>query len=111
MMQAENGCQSDTAGCTDSDQIAQWIENRLCEENDLMPGAFPMTQQVVNKQGNLCGTLFCLHGPRSVRLLAVYDWVTERILTYDSQGCRTGEYDATTLQDNLATAGKGATTL
>lgn len=77
--------------------IRDWIEQQLCRENDLLPGAFPMTEQIINRSGELCGTLYCLHGPRSVRLLAVHDWVSGRILTYDSRGVRTGGYDRETI--------------
>ena len=75
-----------------SQRVRDWVADRLSRENDLVPGAFPLTEQVVNKQGNLCGTLYCLHGPRSVRLVAVYDYEAARILTYDARGNRTGSY-------------------
>ncbi len=83
-------------------QIRTWVENQLCMENDLMPGAFPMTQQLINRQGNLCGTLYCLHGPRSVRLVAVHDTQSDRILTYDFQGSRTGDYAAQSIVDGCS---------
>ena len=73
-------------------QIRLWIEERLSTENDLVPGAFPMTEQLVNRHGALCGTLYCLHGPRSVRLVAVHDSTTDRIITYDANGVRRGDY-------------------
>jgi hypothetical protein len=72
-------------------RIRSWVDNTLSIENDLVPGAFPLTEQIIIKQGNLCGRLYCLHGPRSVRLVAVHDFSTDRILTYDSLGNRTGE--------------------
>lgn len=73
-------------------QIRSWVDKTLSLENDLVPGAFPLTEQTINKQGSLCGKLYCLHGPRSVRLVAVHDFETDRLLTYDSQGTRTGDW-------------------
>ncbi len=73
-------------------QIRDWVDHTLSLENDLVPGAFPLTEQIINKQGNLCGKLYCLHGPRSVRLVAVHDYASDRVLTYDSQGVRTGDF-------------------
>jgi hypothetical protein len=75
--------------------IRRWVERTLSLANDLVPGAFPMTEQVIVKQGNKCGRLYCLHGPRSVRLVAVHDFITDRVLTYDAQGARTAETAST----------------
>ncbi|MCU0712780.1 MAG: hypothetical protein MUC43_12025, partial [Pirellula sp.] len=56
----------------------------------LLPKAFPLTEKVLRKQGNPCGVFYCLHGPRSVRLTAVFDIATARVLFYDSTGQRAG---------------------
>ncbi len=86
--------------------IRSWVDKTLSVENDLVPGAFPLTEQVINKQGNLCGKLYCLHGPRSVRLVAVHDFESDRVLTYDSQGVRTGDRPVSDIfsDDLMATA-------
>lgn len=73
----------------DLDKIREIVMEELCSQNGLLPDAFPMTQRVLYKQGISCGIFYCLHGPRSVRLTAVLDTQTARILFYDSKGQRT----------------------
>jgi hypothetical protein len=50
---------------------------------------FNITERILLRGGEPCGIFFCLHGPRSVKLTAV--WETERntILFYGSGGQRT----------------------
>jgi hypothetical protein len=50
--------------------------------------AFPMTERLLLRGSRVCGIYFCIHGPRSVKLIAI--WETERnsILFYDSTGQR-----------------------
>lgn len=47
-----------------------------------------MTERILVRGGNPCGIFFCVHGPRSVKLTAI--WETERntILFYGSAGER-----------------------
>ena len=73
----------------DLDRLRSFVMDELCSQNGLLPDAFPMTQRVLYKQGISCGIFYCLHGPRSVRLTAVLDTQTGRILFYDSKGQRT----------------------
>ncbi|MFN7874803.1 MAG: hypothetical protein ACK5YR_14295 [Pirellula sp.] len=71
-------------------QIREIVEAEICNQNQLLPKAFPLTEKVLRKQGNPCGVFYCLHGPRSVRLTAVFDIATARVLFYDSTGQRAG---------------------
>ena len=64
------------------------IQNVLCEFYHLQPGAFPLSERVLTKQGTPCGMLFCLHGPRSVKLTAVSETISNTVLFYDSTGQR-----------------------
>jgi len=77
----------------DLDKLREFVMEELCSHNGLLPDAFPMTQRVLYKQGISCGIFYCLHGPRSVRLTAVLDTQTDRVLFYDSRGQRTGSYN------------------
>jgi hypothetical protein len=58
----------------------------LCQINDFEEGIFQVTERVLLKCGECCGILFCLHGPRSVRLTAVWETITNSINFYDSTG-------------------------
>ena len=71
-------------------QIRNYIHEELCERNQLMRGAFPITERIVTKSGKPCGVFFCLHGPRSVRLTAVFDFQASKVWFYDSCGKRAG---------------------
>lgn len=71
-------------------QIREIVEAEICNQNQLLPKAFPLTEKVLRKQGSPCGVFYCLHGPRSVRLTAVFDIATARVLFYDSTGQRAG---------------------
>lgn len=72
----------------DLNEVQDLIESELCHQNGLLKDAFPVTHRILYKQGNPCGVFFCLHGPRSVRLTAVWDLDTSRALLYDSKGHR-----------------------
>jgi len=69
--------------------LRSYVHETLCEQNELQPGAFDVTERILLRGERPCGMFFCLHGPRSVKLTAI--WETERntILFYGSSGERT----------------------
>ncbi len=69
-------------------QIRQFVSCTLCQQNDIEIGVFQITERLLTRRGRPCGIYFCLHGPRSVKLTAI--WETERntILFYGSSGER-----------------------
>jgi hypothetical protein len=73
----------------DINDLRKYIHHTLCEQNQLEPGAFDVTERILVRRQRPCGMFFCLHGPRSVKLTAI--WETERntILFYGSSGERT----------------------
>jgi len=68
--------------------LRNYVNETLCELNELEVGAFPLTERILVRAGQPCGMYFCLHGPRAVKLSAI--WETERntILFYGSSGER-----------------------
>jgi hypothetical protein len=66
--------------------LRQYVYSTLCGLHDLVVGAFSMSERILVRNGKPCGVYFCLHGPRSVRLTAI--WETERntILFYGASG-------------------------
>jgi hypothetical protein len=67
-------------------ELRQFVSRTLCQINDFEEGIFQVTERVLLKCGECCGILFCLHGPRSVRLTAVWETITNSINFYDSTG-------------------------
>jgi hypothetical protein len=70
----------------DFSQLRQFVSCTLCQQNDIELGVFQVTERVLTRRGRPCGIFFCLHGPRSVKLTAI--WETERntIRFYGSTG-------------------------
>ena len=77
------------APLTTLDQVRSFVLTRLAELDDLDGEAFPLTERVVNRDGKPCGLSFCLHGPRSMQLTAVWDVGRRQIVFYNSHGDRT----------------------
>jgi hypothetical protein len=69
--------------------LRSYVQYILCEQNELARGSFEVTERILVRGKKACGIYFCLHGPRSVKLTAI--WETERntILFYGSSGMRT----------------------
>lgn len=70
------------------DQLREYVNTTLCEHNQLEIGEFPLTERILVRFDRPCGIFFCLHGPRAVKLSAI--WETERntVLFYGSTGER-----------------------
>lgn len=89
----------------DLESVRQFVMAQLCERNGLVVDAFPITQRVLYRQSVECGIFYCLHGPRSIRLTAVFDTETRRILLYDSRGQRSGAYDLSEIESLVGKVG------
>jgi len=78
----------DSPQIKDLDELREYIHRTLCEHNELEINAFRMTERILVRRGLPCGLYFCLHGPRVVKLTAI--WETERntVLFYDAVGQR-----------------------
>lgn len=69
-------------------QLREFVAHTLCQQNDFEVGIFQVTEKVLKKSGRICGIFFCLHGPRSVKLTAVWETENNSILFYGSTGER-----------------------
>ena len=47
-----------------------------------------MTSREMFRGGKSCGFYFCIHGPRSVKLVAVYDHGKQKTIYYGTDGVR-----------------------
>ncbi len=70
------------------EEIRHYITQTLSNMEQLRPGSFHLTQRLLNRSGQPCGVYFCLHGPRSVRLTAIWETDANTILFYGSRGER-----------------------
>jgi hypothetical protein len=70
--------------------LRDFVQEQLCDQNELEVGAFQLTERVLEKSGTPCGVFFCLHGPRSVKLIAIWETSSNTILFYGSTGERVG---------------------
>lgn len=69
--------------------LRTYVRHTLCDQNELEPTAFPVSERILVRSGRPCGIFFCVHGPRSVRLTAVWETDRNTILFYNSSGQRT----------------------
>lgn len=65
-----------------------FVNETLCHHDQLVPNEFPVTERILTRGGRPCGIFFCLHGPRSVKLTAIWETDTNTILFYGSSGER-----------------------
>ncbi len=72
----------------DYDRLRSAVEQRLCEIGHLEQDQFPMTQRELQRSGKTCGIYFCVHGPRCVKLTAIFDLATRTLILYGSDGTR-----------------------
>ncbi|MCP4480204.1 MAG: hypothetical protein GY818_19140 [Planctomycetaceae bacterium] len=69
-------------------QLRQFVSHTLCQQNDFEEGIFQVTERILTRGSRPCGIFFCLHGPRSVKLTAVWETDKNSILFYGSSGER-----------------------
>jgi len=72
------------------DDLRSFVHNTICQQNELQVGAFNITERVLVRGRRPCGIFFCLHGPRSVKLTAIWETDRNTILFYSSSGERVG---------------------
>jgi len=71
------------------EEIRQYVAETLSRLETLEPHRFHLSQHILNRSGKPCGMYFCLHGPRAVRLTAIWETDRNTILFYGSRGERT----------------------
>jgi hypothetical protein len=73
---------------SDLRDLRKFVQKQLCDQNELEVGAFQITERLLEKAGAPCGLFFCLHGPRSVKLTAIWETTRNKVLFYGSSGER-----------------------
>ncbi len=80
---------TDVYSVSSLDELKKFVCTTLCEDNDLLADAFPTTTTPVTKSdGELCGMIFCVHGPRRVDFSAIWEKKNNRVLFYKPTGER-----------------------
>ena len=72
------------------EQLRHFIHITLCRKENLLEHHFAMTELELLQNGRRCGLQFVLHGPRSVKLAAVWAVSSNEVLLYDATGNRFG---------------------
>lgn len=70
------------------EDLRVFVHLLLCEKENLLEHHFPMTELELKKGSDCCGYQYILHGPRSVKLSAVWDRIRNEVLLYDAVGSR-----------------------
>lgn len=68
--------------------LRELVYSTLCDHEQLEPGAFPMTEQILTRGGKPCGIYFRLQGPRSVQITSIWETDENTILFYGATGER-----------------------
>lgn len=72
----------------DLGDLRHYVHHTICNQNQLEPGAFEVTERILVRGRRPCGIFFCLHGPRSVKLTAIWETDRNTVLFYNSSGER-----------------------
>lgn len=78
----------DSPRINDLDDLRTYIHETICKNNELEVDAFAMTERILVRSGRPCGLYFCLHGPRAVKLTAIWETDRNSVLFYSATGER-----------------------
>ena len=70
------------------DDLRDYVNETICDYEQLETGAFYMTEKILTRGGKPCGVYFCIHGPRQVKFSAIWETDQNTILFYGSTGER-----------------------
>jgi len=70
------------------DDLRSFIHRKLCDKENLLADEFRMTEMRLMRRARECGLQFSLHGPRNVRMGAIWAADHNTIYLYDAQGNR-----------------------
>ncbi len=68
--------------------LRAFIHRELCAHENLVPEQFTLTEMQLRRRNRDCGLQFSLHGPRSIRLGAIWASDHNMVYFYDTQGVR-----------------------
>ena len=69
--------------------LRHFIYQALCEHHELLVNSFPTSESLLKRgERDACGVMFCLHGPRSAKMTAIWEKDHNRVLFYGPSGKR-----------------------
>lgn len=75
-----------------------FVYRAICEHHELLTDAFPTSETLLKRgERDACGVMFCLHGPRAVKMTAIWEKEKNRILFYGPNGKRYHEIELQTV--------------
>ena len=81
------------------DDIREFVNATLCGRESLVRDQFQMMEMELKKAGRVCGIQFSIHGPRQLRLSAVWAADKNVVYFYDPGGAR---FQKTSLTQRIA---------
>jgi hypothetical protein len=70
------------------DDLRAFVHQTLCGKEGLLADQFPLSEMTLTRRNRFCGLQFSLHGPRDVRLGAIWASDHNVIYFYDARGER-----------------------
>lgn len=70
------------------DDLRQFVSRTMCEKEQLLTDSFRLTERILTQNGAPCGMYFCLHGPRALKISAVWETRRNTLLFYGPNGER-----------------------
>lgn len=77
-----------SANILNIDELRTFVHAQLCARENLLEDQFRTREEALIMRGRTCGRQFQLHGPRSIRLGAIWAADQNLIYFYDTQGER-----------------------
>ena len=69
-------------------ELRDFVEQTICDQQQLLRGAFPLHEKLLVRNGEPCGLHFTLNGLRAVQFSAIWDATRHTVLFYDCSGER-----------------------
>lgn len=95
---------TDSRRINNLDALRKYVNDTLCEIEQLELGAFQITERILLRACQPCGIFFCLHGPRAVKITAIWETDHNTILFYSSAGERIHRTQLTAAPELATTA-------
>lgn len=70
------------------DDLRSFVHQTLCQKENLLGEQFRLTEMRLKRKDRCCGLQFTIHGPRSVRLGAIWAADHNVVYFYDTRGGR-----------------------
>ena len=69
-------------------ELRAFVHHTLCDRENLLSEQFPLRETQLTRGGRICGLEFNVHGPRSIRLNAIWAADHNQLYCYGADGER-----------------------